>query len=245
MCPPAPRLSRLHHRQRQVHDRSGVCLTNGRPMSRRPRRRHQPRSTVRRSGRARVRRQAGRRYSRGGWWRKRTSQTSICEFKPPLHAIEADFHRCNIAVIGILREFQPSNMMPYRHHFGPKTAHFVAQSRHVCADCTQVFENKVFDFFVQWPLPSGCCGCIYCTAVIPLLVRSKPCGKQQRCCQNYFQTADIMNDGHHPTLPSRLIPISFWLSAMNSIGSCWRTSRTKPLTISATASSDDKPRCMQ
>src|SRR5690606_17913761 len=37
--------------------------------------------------------------------------------------------------------------------------------------------------------------------------------------------------GHYPTLPSRLMPISFWVSAMNSIGSCCNTSRTKPFTI--------------
>ncbi len=50
---------------------------------------------------------------------------------------------------------------------------------------------------------------------------------------------------HHPTLPSRLIPISFWVSAMNSMGSCCSTSRTKPLTTSATASSWLRPRCWQ
>ena len=41
----------------------------------------------------------------------------------------------------------------------------------------------------------------------------------------------------HPTLPSRLIPSSFCASTANSIGSCFSTSRAKPLTISATASS--------
>ena len=50
---------------------------------------------------------------------------------------------------------------------------------------------------------------------------------------------------HHPTDPSRETPISFCVSAMNSIGSCCSTSRTKPLTISATASSSDRPRCWQ
>src|SRR6476620_4153827 len=49
----------------------------------------------------------------------------------------------------------------------------------------------------------------------------------------------------HPTEPSRDTPISFCVSAMNSIGSCCSTSRTKPLTISATASSADRPRCRQ
>src|SRR5690606_10745831 len=49
----------------------------------------------------------------------------------------------------------------------------------------------------------------------------------------------------YPTLPSRLIEISFCVSTMNSIGRCCSTSRTKPLTISATASSSERPRCMQ
>src|SRR5262249_28117800 len=49
----------------------------------------------------------------------------------------------------------------------------------------------------------------------------------------------------HPTLPSRLIEISFCASTANSIGSCCSTSLTKPLTTSATASSSDRPRCMQ
>ena len=48
-----------------------------------------------------------------------------------------------------------------------------------------------------------------------------------------------------PTEPSRLMPISFCVSAMNSIGKCCSTSRTKPLTIIATASSPLKPRCRQ
>src|SRR5262245_50233450 len=48
-----------------------------------------------------------------------------------------------------------------------------------------------------------------------------------------------------PTDPSRLIEISFCASTANSIGSCCSTSRTKPLTTSATASSSESPRCMQ
>src|SRR5262249_52996571 len=48
-----------------------------------------------------------------------------------------------------------------------------------------------------------------------------------------------------PTEPSRLMPISFCVSALNSIGRCCSTSRTKPLTISAIASSALKPRCLQ
>ena len=46
----------------------------------------------------------------------------------------------------------------------------------------------------------------------------------------------------HPTLPSRLIPSSFCASTANSIGSCFNTSRAKPLTISATALSASSPR---
>lgn len=56
---------------------------------------------------------------------------------------------------------------------------------------------------------------------------------------------EILGFSCHPTLPSRLMPMSFWVSAMNSIGSCWSTSRTKPLTMSATASSSERPRDMQ
>jgi hypothetical protein len=51
--------------------------------------------------------------------------------------------------------------------------------------------------------------------------------------------------GRHPTLPSRLIVMSFCASTANSIGNCCNTSRTKPLTISAVASSADRPRCRQ
>ena len=46
----------------------------------------------------------------------------------------------------------------------------------------------------------------------------------------------------HPTLPSKLIPSSFCASTANSIGSCFSTSRAKPLTISATALSVSRPR---
>jgi len=46
----------------------------------------------------------------------------------------------------------------------------------------------------------------------------------------------------HPTLPSSDMPSSFCASTANSIGSCIITSRQKPLTISATASSALRPR---
>src|SRR5215467_5371505 len=49
----------------------------------------------------------------------------------------------------------------------------------------------------------------------------------------------------YPTLPSSEIEISFCASTANSIGSCCSTSLTKPLTTSATASSSERPRCMQ
>jgi hypothetical protein len=49
----------------------------------------------------------------------------------------------------------------------------------------------------------------------------------------------------YPTLPSRLIAISFCASTANSIGRCCSTSLTKPLTTSAVASSADMPRCRQ
>src|SRR5690606_25585274 len=47
-----------------------------------------------------------------------------------------------------------------------------------------------------------------------------------------------------PTEPSSEMPISFCASTANSIGSSWMTSLTKPLTISAMASSSGMPRCM-
>src|SRR5262249_32191637 len=50
--------------------------------------------------------------------------------------------------------------------------------------------------------------------------------------------------GHHPTDPSRLMATSFCASTANSMGSSCRTSRTKPLTSNATASSSGRPRCM-
>ena len=54
-----------------------------------------------------------------------------------------------------------------------------------------------------------------------------------------------VDDRLHPTLPSSEIAISFCASTANSIGNCCSTSRTKPLTISAVASSADRPRCRQ
>src|SRR3984957_7825071 len=59
------------------------------------------------------------------------------------------------------------------------------------------------------------------------------------------RVGDVDDGPHHPTLPSRLIAISFCASTANSIGNCCSTSRTKPLTISAVASSPDRPRCRQ
>ena len=50
------------------------------------------------------------------------------------------------------------------------------------------------------------------------------------------------SSAHHPTLPSRLTSSSFCASTANSIGSFCSTSRTKPLTSSATASSSGTPR---
>ena len=68
-----------------------------------------------------------------------------------------------------------------------------------------------------------------------------------------FQTAggrlvdrDLQNlFGYHPTLPSRLTATSFCASTANSMGSSCRTSRTKPLTSSATLSSVERPRLWQ
>ena len=56
------------------------------------------------------------------------------------------------------------------------------------------------------------------------------------------QSEQNETNANHPTLPSRLIPNNFCASTANSIGSCCSTSRAKPLTISATASSWLRPR---
>src|SRR5690606_22670975 len=62
---------------------------------------------------------------------------------------------------------------------------------------------------------------------------------------NWGQVCDMDQWLTHPTLPSSEIEISFCVSTMNSIGRCCSTSRTKPLTMSATASSSFRPRCWQ
>ena len=59
------------------------------------------------------------------------------------------------------------------------------------------------------------------------------------------EQVDGIRQRHQPTEPSRLIEISFCASTANSMGSCWITSLTKPLTINATASSSLSPRCWQ
>src|SRR5579872_2902240 len=56
---------------------------------------------------------------------------------------------------------------------------------------------------------------------------------------------DVDDGFRHPTLPSSEIAISFCASTANSIGNCCSTSRTKPLTMIAVASSPDRPRCWQ
>ena len=55
----------------------------------------------------------------------------------------------------------------------------------------------------------------------------------------------LKDSASHPTLPSRLIATSFCASMANSIGSACSTSRQKPLTTSATASSSSMPRWRQ
>ena len=63
--------------------------------------------------------------------------------------------------------------------------------------------------------------------------------------RGYWMPAYAGMNMHYPTLPPAMMPISFCVSAMNSMGRCWSTSRTKPLTISATASSGESPRDRQ
>jgi len=53
---------------------------------------------------------------------------------------------------------------------------------------------------------------------------------------------EVSDVQHHPTLPSRLTLNSRVASTANSIGSSLTTSRQKPLTILATASSSEIPR---
>ena len=55
----------------------------------------------------------------------------------------------------------------------------------------------------------------------------------------------VTNFKHHPTLPSRLTASSFCASTANSIGSSFRTSLQKPLTIKDSASSSESPRWRQ
>ena len=59
-------------------------------------------------------------------------------------------------------------------------------------------------------------------------------------CWDVEQYARAARD--HPTLPSSLSPSSFDASTANSIGSCVKTSFTKPLMIIDTAASPSTPR---
>lgn len=52
-----------------------------------------------------------------------------------------------------------------------------------------------------------------------------------------FASLSLLRVRIHPTLPSSEIPTSFWASTANSMGKCCITSRQKPFTISASASS--------
>ena len=73
----------------------------------------------------------------------------------------------------------------------------------------------------------------------PLALRSRAVSRSMRGLNQYVGLS------RHPTLPSSEMPISFCVSAMNSIGRCCSTSRTKPLTTRAIASSCDSPRWRQ
>ena len=92
---------------------------------------------------------------------------------------------------------------------------------------------------------------IGCAVLVSRPSRSRSIdGRQQivirlRCSfqlQRRAEPSRNVSGKHHPTLPSRLIPSSFCASTANSIGSCFSTSRAKPLTISATALSASSPR---
>src|SRR4029453_11157526 len=62
--------------------------------------------------------------------------------------------------------------------------------------------------------------------------------------QGHIGEVDNRLGRHHPTLPSRLMPISFCASTANSTGSCWMTSLAKRRRISALAPPSGMPRCM-
>ena len=62
---------------------------------------------------------------------------------------------------------------------------------------------------------------------------------------NVARSELLFQSVHYPTLPSRLIEISFCASTANSIGNCCNTSLTKPLTTRAVASSAVMPRWRQ
>jgi hypothetical protein len=58
-------------------------------------------------------------------------------------------------------------------------------------------------------------------------------------------TLAMSRSPRYPTLPSRLTPSSFCASTANSIGRFKNTCLQKPFTIMLTASSVDRPRCLQ
>src|SRR5437588_12141332 len=70
-----------------------------------------------------------------------------------------------------------------------------------------------------------------------------PCRRYRAVSSQFWPEPKLVHC--YPTLPSKLIEISFCASTANSIGSCCSTSLTKPLTTSPTASSCDSPRCTQ
>src|SRR5262245_2368397 len=78
----------------------------------------------------------------------------------------------------------------------------------------------------------------------------RPALPRHGCCAVAIVARFEPVTGHHPTprqptLPSRLTEMSFCASTANSIGRVCSTSLTKPLTTNATASSSERPRCMQ
>ena len=82
-------------------------------------------------------------------------------------------------------------------------------------------------------------------SVTPDLIRG-PSHHERRRSRNHGcrLKAGMTQELPQPTDPSREIPSSFCASTANSIGSCWSTSRAKPLTINATAASASRPRDM-
>lgn len=112
--------------------------------------------------------------------------------------------------------------------FDQSAADFLGSKTHVSPDANQALNKHVegTGSFPGWPDVSKLAQVFF----------QSPSKSEQ------VSSPNVLRDPH-PTLPSKLIATSFCASTANSIGSFCITSRTKPLTSRATASSCDRPRC--